>query len=91
MNHWMNHWMNFAWEIAFELFNDNSYIGKVIWLVNGCHQFGIFPEILGCCLIIPIDELHHFFRGVGILAHQPDEDLHGAFQSQEPPKHPSHG
>ena len=26
----MNHWMNFVWEIAFELFNDSSYIGKVI-------------------------------------------------------------
>ena len=30
----------------------------------GCHQFGIFPWILGCCLIIPIDEVI-FFRNRG--------------------------
>ena len=34
------------------------------WLVvNGCHQFGIFPLILGWNVIIPTDELI-FFRGV---------------------------
>ena len=29
----------------------------------GCHQFVIFPEILGLCIIIPIDEVHHFSEG----------------------------
>ena len=33
-----------------------------IWLVvNGCHEFGIFPEILGCC---PHPNWLIFFRGV---------------------------
>ena len=36
-------------------------------MVTGCHQFGIFPEILG--IIIPIDEVI-FFRGVA-KNHQP--------------------
>ena len=35
-----------------------------IWLVvTGCHEFFIFPEILGISFIIPMDELI-FFRGV---------------------------
>ena len=34
------------------------------WLVvTGCHEFWIFPDILGIDVIIPIDELHHFSEG----------------------------
>ena len=42
----------------------------LVWLVvTGCHEFGIFPLILGCCPH-PNWRTPSFFRGVGILAHQ---------------------
>ena len=42
------------------------------WLVvNGCHQFGIFPKKNWVAVIIPTDELI-FFRGVA-KNHQPEK------------------